>query len=357
MKGKAIIPLVLGLVVGLVAVKFGIDAVKSAQGSGQASEQITAVRAKLDIAAFQEITPDLLEAFTTTDPQFAPANERIPKVADAVGRVTAKAIPARAPILASMLAPIGTPPGMVGRIPPGFRAVSVKIDEVSGVAYQLSAGDWVDVTVVMDIVSGRRGAKETVAEVILQRVQVAAVGHGTQDDASAKAPGGRPAKSATLLVPEDEVPKLHLAATRGKLTLSLRGEDEEINDSPPKATDSDLSSRIAQDTADQSGLPRVTKVADLTPIEDAVPHQVIVSRGIGAKNVERLTFESEHSNNLLEVTPGMPTHASSTLRSTPSGRRAAESDFGPSSPNADTSGTETNSNNSDNSVDDFGGGQ
>jgi len=355
MKGKAIVPLILGLVVGLLAVKFGVDAVRSAQGSGQASQQITAIRAKLDIAPYQEITPDLLEVFTTTDAQFAPASERIDKLENAVGRVTAKGIPAHAPVLASMLAPAGTPPGMVGRIPPGFRAVSVKIDEVSGVAYQLNAGDWVDVTVVMDIISGRRGAKETIAEVILQHVQVAAVGHGTQEDPTGKSPGGRPAKSATLLIPEEDVPKLHLAATRGKLTLSLRGEDQEINDSPPKATDSDLSSRITQVTPDQGEVPKVAKVSDVTPFEEPAPYQVIVSRGMGGNSVERLTFENEHSGTLLEVALGMPTRASTAIRLTSNERRISESDFGPRSPNADTSGTENSNSNSN--VNDVGSGQ
>lgn len=344
MKGKAIIPLVLGLVVGLLAVKFGIDAVKSAQGSSRDSEQISYVRAKLDIAAYQKITPDVLEVLTTTDPQFAPAHERIEKVEDVAGRVTAKAIPARAPVLTSMLAPEGTPAGMVGRIPPGFRAVSVKIDEVSGVAYQLKAGDWVDVTVVMDIVTGRRGAKETIAEVILQHVQVAAVGRGGQADPAGKSPGGRPAKSATLLIAEEDVPKLHLAATRGKLTLSLRGEDQKISDTPPTATDADLSSRIARRDAGKPKAPWVARVADVTPVEEKPPFQVIISRGSGGKDVERLIFESEDSSNLLEMSTGLPTRASTAIRSTSRRRRAVESDFGPKSPNADTSGTANDGN-------------
>jgi len=339
MKGKAIIPLALGLVIGLIAVKFGVDAIRSAQGSGQDAVQITAVRAKMDIEAHSEITPDLVEVFTTTDPQFAPPLERIETPEDAVGRVTAKSIPARTPILTTMLAPKGTRPGLVGRIPLGFRAVAVRIDEGSSVGFQITPGDWVDVTVVMDVATSSRSRKETIAEVILQHVQVAAVGHGSQSDAAPQSPHQRPAKSATLLVPEDEVPKLHLAATRGKLTLSLRGEGDEINEDPPKAVGSELTTRFQEPKPEPQPTP--TQVTNMTPVPIEQPHQVTVVRGFGGKSVERMMFAGEKSNELLEVSNGMPTRASSSMRraTAPAGRRVKQSDFGNPESDADTSGT------------------
>lgn len=352
MKGKAIVPLALGLVIGLVAVKFGVDAIKSAQGSNQASEQITAVRAKLDIAAYQEITPELLEVFTTTDPQFAPPGERMEKVEDVSGRVSAKAIPARAPVLASMLAPPGTPAGMVGRIPPGFRAIAVKIDEVGTAGYHLKPGDWVDVIVVMDVQASRGGVKETIAEVILQHVQVAAIGRGHQSESASDSPSGRPAKSATLLVHEEDVPKLHLAGTRGKLTLAMRGEDDDINLNPPKATDTELNQILTGKPATPAPKP-VTEVADTTPYEEPIPFEVTIHRGIGGKHVERIMFESEESSQVMEVASGPPTHASAAMRSTANRRRASNADFRSRPRKNDASGMRDESDQSD----DFGGGQ
>lgn len=340
MKGKAVIPLVLGLIIGLVAVKFGVDAIRSAKGSGQSAAKIQAVRAKVDIPEYAEITPDMVEEFSTTDPQFVPPAERIEKVKDLKERVTSKAIPAHMPILKSMLAPAGTRAGLVGRIPPGFRAVAVKIGEDSSVGFQIQAGDWVDVTVVMDVATAGRRQKETIAEVILQHVQVAAVGHGALTEAAASGPNQRPAKSATLLVPEEDVPKLHLAATRGKLTLSLRGEDDEINNKPPKAYGSELTSAQKNQTEKQ---PKVhpTQVASVAPVPTEIPHQVTVVRGFGGKSVERTVFASDKSCQVLEVSNGMPTSASAAMRSLPVGasRRATQSDFGNRKPDADTSGT------------------
>lgn len=345
MKGKAIVPLVLGLVVGLLAVKFGVDAVRSAQGSNKMGQKITAVRAKQDIAAFQKITPDLVELFQTTDPQFAPDAERIPKLEEAIDRVTGKSIPLNAPVLRSMLAPEGTPAGMVGRIPPGFRAVSVKIDEASSVSYHLRPGVWVDVTVVMDVMTGQRGRKDTISEVILQRVQVAAVGKGSASDSGPGEQAGRPAKSATLFVAEEDVPKLHLAGTRGKLSLSMRGEDEAIVQAPPKASESDIMGKLAAALTAPTPQPTMTQVVTAAPVEEAEPYQVTIQRGTAASNVQRITFENEKSMRIVESTAGLPSHASSALRSGSGGgaRRASESDFAPTPSNAGSSGDTNNS--------------
>jgi Flp pilus assembly protein CpaB len=238
--------------------------------------------------------------------------------------VTAKPIPQNAPVLKSMLAPEGTKPRMVGRIPPGFRAVSVKIDEVTGVAYQMQAGDWVDVIVVMDLDSGSRAKKETIAEVILQHVQVAAVGQGSGTEAEPAGGKGavKPAKSVTLLVKEEDAPKLHLAATRGKITLTMRGEDDKMTDQPMVAHSSEIG---AQGTIAEPApvLPKAVETL-LRPVQVAeapqpLPHTVAVYRGTSLGNkpapVERITFESNKSPKILEVTFGSPTRASATMNS------------------------------------------
>ena len=354
MKRKAIIPLLLGLGVGLFTVKLAVDAIRKAQAAGQSSQTVKAVRATQDINAYEEITTTMVEVVETADSLFAPARERIETVEEVVGRVAAKAIPERAPVLRAMLAPEGTMPGMVGRIPPGYRAVSVKIDEVTGVAYQIKPGDWVDVIVVMDIDSQVRGKKETIAEVILQHVQVAAIGHETTQQPSGGSAQVKPAKSATLLVRDEDVPKLHLAATRGKITLAMRGADQETTDDPswanmgdviaalrgPGSPSSDSVSpwmqamgKLLEDQGDQSK-PRSTSLS--AEVEPALPYTVMVYRGSPGGDtsgaVERITFENEDSSNIIEVAQGHPSRASATLgasrdsgRSRPTKRGSANS--------------------------------
>ncbi|UCC30717.1 MAG: Flp pilus assembly protein CpaB [Phycisphaerales bacterium] len=334
MKRKAIIPLLLGLGVGLFTVKLAVDAIRKAQAAGQSTQTVKAVRATQDINAYEKITTTMVEVVETADSLFAPTRERIETVEEVVGRVAGKAIPERAPVLRAMLAPEGTMPGMVGRIPPGYRAVSVKIDEVTGVAYQIKPGDWVDVIVVMDIDSQARGRKETIAEVILQHVQVAAIGHATTQQPSSGGTKVKPAKSATLLVLEEDVPKLHLAATRGKVTLAMRGADPKTSDSLPSANMGDVIAALRDPTpssdsvspwmqamgkllADQAAQSKPRRTEEPVESEPEPPHTVMVYRGSPGADasdaVERITFENGDSSNIIEVSQGHPSRASATL--------------------------------------------
>lgn len=224
MKSKAIIPLALGLGMGLLAIKFGMDTVKKARGASVLQSR-NVLRARQDIDPTVALTQEMLEVVATADKP-SPTDPDFSDIKTLVGRVTSKAIPQGATILKSMLAEPGTPPGVPGRIAPGYRAVSVEIDEVTGVAFNVRPGDWVDVIVVMDLPQQGTREKETIAEVVLHRIEVAAVGMGTPGVQKGNAAKGKIARSATLLVPEADVPKLHLAATRGKITLAMRGDEE-----------------------------------------------------------------------------------------------------------------------------------
>ena len=315
MKGKAFIPLVLGLVVGLFAVKVVVDTVRKSQAN-QKVATATVVRAKTDIRAFTAILPDDVEEVQVADSGLAPKSERVEKKDDVVGRVTAKSIPMGVPVLQSMLSPPGTRPGIVGRIPPGFRAVAVEIDEATTAGYQIQPGDWVDVIVVMDVKSGTRRGKETIAEVLLQRVEVGAVGQGALNVQDGNSGGKvKPAKTATLLVKEEDSPKLHLAATRGKITLSLRGKDEEAIDNAHFVTNQNLLNALMGREVDvdetpttPTSAPTAMLASDRRAHPKEVPFDVVIRRGSDRGEViETITFESKESMNIIGVTKGVHT--------------------------------------------------
>ncbi len=326
MNRRAAIPLLAGLVIGLVAVKLVMDFVKKAQGSQQAQQKFTLIQAKQDIKAYEKIDAEMVQAVETSDSVLAPQAERMGSLETVVGRVAMKGIPQNAPILKSMLAPEGTPEGIEGRIPPGYRAVAVKIDEATSAGYNLQPGDWVDVIVVMDIETGTRGKKDTLAEVILQRVQIAAIGQGTNDQAEAAGGKIKPAKSATILVKHEDAPKLHLAGTRGKITLVLRGSDDKNDDAPATAYGNDIMNRLmGERVAVGPPVAAPTPAPEQAPATIAVPeapppppHTVLVFRSIAEGNkpasTERVTFENAESWKLLEVGAGAPTGAGAIMK-------------------------------------------
>lgn len=327
MKGKAIIPLVLGLGVGLLAVKMLVDTLKKAKASNTEQRMVTVVRAKQDIGEYQEITKDLVEQIEIADSKLISATERMATAEDVIGRVSSKSIPQQSPILKSMLAPEGTQSGMSGRIEPGFRAVSVKIDEASAVAYQVKPGDWVDVIVVMDIQANNRRSggskKQTIAEVILQRVQVGAIGQ-TTGGGPAGAPDAKvkPAKSATLIVREEDVAKLHLAGTKGKITLAMRGADDSVASTPIIARESEVFS-YGRNQEEPEELPVAPKVEPapktdifanmFKPAEPEQPVGVTIYHGspTGTPKVEQFLFENNRTRNLLNVSDGPGSRAAS----------------------------------------------
>ncbi len=223
MKPKAIIPLVLGVCVGGIAIKLVLNVVANAQGASQANMAKCAV-AKVDIGFAEEITLDKL--VLKDWPKDSLPEQHFENLEELQNRVTSMYIPKDVPIYPTMLAQVGTPPGIQTLIKPGYRAVSVGIDEVTGVAYQLKPGDRVD---VVSLVERRRrgGRTDSISRVILENVEIAAVGrtlHGGK-------PGDAPksvARSVTLLLKPEEVTKLHLAqSNRGKISLALRGSMDE----------------------------------------------------------------------------------------------------------------------------------
>jgi len=125
-----------------------------------------------------------------------------------VGRVLLYPLPADQPIVEKQLSSPGSGIGLSTRIPTGMRAISLKSDEVMGVAGFMAPGTHVDV-----LVTYRTGnnAEET-TETVLQDVQILAVDQKTAPD-----PQGKPvtANVVTLLVDPDDAEKAVLAAAQG----------------------------------------------------------------------------------------------------------------------------------------------
>ncbi len=236
MKKVSIIPLMMGLVIGGVAIKIGLDKLQEAQASGR-RDMILTVVATSEIPATAPIQSAMVSLVETPKTPLVDGT-CFADAKDVVGRVAAHSIPRGVVIREALLTPKGTPPGLAVRIMPGFRAVSVKVNEVTGVAYQIQPGAFVDIIAVMTVNKGRH--KETISRIILQNIEVAAVGQAL-NSAGGEGGSSKVAKSVTVLVRDSDAPMLHLAQTRGQLTLALRsGDDGTLADNAGNASESDL---------------------------------------------------------------------------------------------------------------------
>ncbi len=133
-----------------------------------------------------------------------------------VGRGVIIPITTDEPLLDAKLASKEAGGGLSIAIPEGMRAVSVKVDEVIGVAGFVLPGTRVDVLVTLNPTNDEAAA---VTRAVLQNVRVVASGQTTQKDAEGKP---QTVTVITLLVTPDQAEELTLAATEGRIQLALR---------------------------------------------------------------------------------------------------------------------------------------
>lgn len=122
------------------------------------------------------------------------------------------------PLTETKLAPLGSGGGLPPTIPEGMRAISVKTNEVVGVAGFVIPGTRVDVLVTV-----RKDTKdEPVSRAVVSNVQVLTA--GSRFDQEKEKQEGKPiaATVVTLLVTPDDAERISLAANEGQIMLTLR---------------------------------------------------------------------------------------------------------------------------------------
>jgi pilus assembly protein CpaB len=136
---------------------------------------------------------------------------------DVMGRGIVLPIIQNEPILPMKLAGKDAGGGLPPAIPPGLRAVSVRVNEVIGVAGYVLPGTRVD---VLATVSPSGKGDDMTSKVVLTNVQVLAAGTKIERDTDKNKP--MPVSVVTMLVDPEEAERLTLASTEGKIQLALR---------------------------------------------------------------------------------------------------------------------------------------
>lgn len=157
----------------------------------------------------------------------------------AVGRGTIVSVAENEPLTESKLAPKESGAGLPPTIPPGMRAMSVKVDEVVGVAGFVVPGTHVDVLVTLS------DQDKTTTRTVLSNILVLTA--GTRYDQDAPKQDGKPIPTTvvTLAVTPPDAERVALAQTSGKVMLALRNP---LDDQPTETTGVRLSSLLGGPT-------------------------------------------------------------------------------------------------------------
>lgn len=224
--------LLLAIICGLLAalgINVYLNSVKEASSNLQTKKVAIA---KVRIPAKTVVTADQI-FFKDMPVDFVPGTA-VTDNAQIVGYTARVEVEAGELILQTKLVPReNTSASLAYSIPLGMRAVSIPIDDQTGVAGLINPGDRVDVlgTVDVEIPSQNPGVntiKQVKTHVLLQNVEVLAVGRNFTDPAARQAvpegegqaaPGGG---TATLAVPPDKMQFVVHMVSRGKLYLTLR---------------------------------------------------------------------------------------------------------------------------------------
>jgi pilus assembly protein CpaB len=137
------------------------------------------------------------------------------------GRVLKNSILKDEPIYWSRLAPAGTAGGLSAVISEGYRAITVRVNDVVGVGGFALPGNYVDIIVSTQNDDEKFGSKEkNISKIILERILVLAIAQEIgRDETKPKV-----VNAVTLEVTPEQAEKLDVARSVGNLSLVLRNQ-------------------------------------------------------------------------------------------------------------------------------------
>lgn len=230
MRTRGIWMLWAALAAGLVAV---VLAMQWMQGQGAGRDRIAV--ASVDIGLGTRLTPQMVRM--TEWPGGSVPSGAFASLDTLDGRVVTVAVLRGEPLTEARLAPVGARAGLSAVVPPGKRAMTVRVNDVVGVAGFALPGTTVDVLVNTQHEGGRRGDSDrAISKIVLERILVLAVAQEADRDAS------RPkvVSAVTLEVTPEQAEKLDLARSVGSLSLVLRNPSDPLDAATRGATKSAL---------------------------------------------------------------------------------------------------------------------
>ncbi len=181
------------------------------------------------------------------------------KIEDVVDRAVVSHVLAEEPLVVGRLSEKNAGVGLSSIIPPGMRAVSVRVTDVIAVSGFVFAGTRVDVLVTGSAPGG--GDNNRMTTTVLQNMLVISAGTKIQPD-----PRGQPENVpvVTMLATPEQAEILTLAANEGRIQLVLRNPTDDKTEKPASVRVTALYSGGAPEKKAEPR-PRPVRVAAATP--------------------------------------------------------------------------------------------
>jgi pilus assembly protein CpaB len=306
MNKHAMIPLAIGLLVGIFALKMGYDYMNKLKHQGGTNfgpaTQIVVANQNIPLGSKLTAKDVKLEMI----PKKLAPEGACTDVKEVIGQSLKSSVSAKMPIMKEM---IGPGEGLDGIIPVGYRAVAVKVDEFTGVGGLLRPGVKVDVLGTFSVKRG--GRTERISKVVLQNVEVRAVGQEyrpeNMENVSSKV---KPSRSVTLMVKSEQAETLELAASSGTIRLALRSVSDDEPASQGKGITLSQMLRLNPSPENQDPSKSLSKLLSMfnpqtkadasAETNSSKKHDPYVVEVLTGSKMERIYFASASSDQRVE---------------------------------------------------------
>lgn len=256
--------IVVSVIVGLVAVVMASQWINKQTNVSAQKVVIAAV----DVDLGSKLTPEMLRLIDWPSGSIPEGAIIDPQTLD--GRVLKTSVLRGEAILESKLAPLGTKGGLSAVVMEGKRAMTVRVNDVIGVAGFALPGNYVDI-LVNTTEDAKANVKEkvdmSISKIVLEHILVLAVAQeASRDDTKPKV-----VNAVTLEVTPEQAEKLDLARSVGTLSLVLR------NQVDPKPVETSGITKQILLRGDEPA-PVAKPVAASKPVAKRVVKKVIVKR-------------------------------------------------------------------------------
>ena len=212
---RTLVVLAIAIVSGLIAVMLASKWLNRQSATGVAHVAVAAT----EISLGQRIAPEMIKIVDW--PTSSVPTGAIDDPNKLQGRVVRSALQRGEPILEAKLAPVGTQGGLSAVIGEGRRAITVRVNDVIGVAGFALPGNYVDIIVNTQKDSERNSGKDqAISKIVLEHILVLAVAQEASRDETKP----RVVNAVTLEVTPEEAEKIDLARSVGNLSLVLRNQ-------------------------------------------------------------------------------------------------------------------------------------